>query len=225
MSSPLYEVKTIAGRGKGLFARFDIIEGARILAEKPLLTVPDDIPLEEAGCIITDKLKCLPKEQQREFFALHNCYSRELIFTGIFLTNAIPCGPDPKVNAVYATICFINHDCIPNSYPSWNTNLDMETVYAICPIKAGEEITVCYTDGITTRDRNEYLKKKFDFECSCSICSSSLAEQTLSDGRRTEIHRLFHDTVPKYPPSFDLEEGLPKLYNMARLLEEVDGQV
>jgi len=225
MSLPLYQVKTISGRGRGLFARSDIPEGTRILAEKPLLTVPHNIPPDEAESYIASKLEGLPNAYQQVFHSLHDCSSDERTLAGTFLSNAIPCGPNPKVDAVYTTVCFINHDCIPNSYPSWNINLNMETVHAIRPIKAGEEITVCYTEGITTRDRKEYLETNFSFECSCSICSRSLPEQTLSDARRTEIERLFQDTLPKDPPSSDLEGVLPKLYQMIRLLEKVNGQV
>jgi len=221
MSFPLYQVKSISGRGRGLVARSDIAEGTRILVEKPLLTVPHNIPPDEAESCIASKLQGLPNAFQQVFHSLHNCSSDERTLAGTFMSNAISCGTEPKVNAVYTTICFINHDCIPNSYLNWNTNLNMETVHAIRPIKAGEEITVCYTDGITTRDRKDYLETKFGFECSCSICSRSLAEQTLSDARRTEIERLFRDTLPKDPPSPDLEGVLPKLYQMIRLLEKV----
>ncbi|RMZ71161.1 lactose regulatory LAC9 [Pyrenophora seminiperda CCB06] len=147
MILPIYEVKTVPGKGRGLFARSDIPEGARILVENPLLTVP----------------------------LLH---------------------------------------------PSWNKNLNMMTIHAICSIKAGEEITISYTDAVTIQERQDYLKENFGFKCSCELCSLSPAKRMLSDRRRIEIDRLNHVVFADY----NQEKNLPNLYKITQLLEEVNNQ-
>ncbi len=42
---PLYEIRPLPDKGRGLIARFHIPIGTRILSEKPLLTVPIEVPL------------------------------------------------------------------------------------------------------------------------------------------------------------------------------------
>jgi hypothetical protein len=65
---PLFEIKDIPGKGKGLVARFNISSGTRILCEKPLLTVRAK-SREELETILVEKLKAMPKSSQRQFLS------------------------------------------------------------------------------------------------------------------------------------------------------------
>jgi len=47
MSPLLYDVRKIPGKGRGLVARSDIPEGTRILSEKPLLMIPNNMSNEQ----------------------------------------------------------------------------------------------------------------------------------------------------------------------------------
>ncbi|PNP85936.1 hypothetical protein FNYG_00992 [Fusarium nygamai] len=143
---PLFEVRDIRGKGRGLIAKVDIPAGTRIICEKPLLlastTMPGDLEATAAP-----RLKALSKPEQRQFLSLHNNFPGKDPFSGIIRTNALPCGPDSIVGGVYPTISLINHSCLPNSYYNWSSEAGHETIHAIRPIKAGEEITISYVEG------------------------------------------------------------------------------
>lgn len=188
---PLFEVKHIPGKGKGLIARFDIPKGTRILCEKPLLTVRYMSP-EDLEPVLAAKLKAMPKAQQRQYFSLRNNFPGKYVLSGITNTNSLPCGPGSRVSGVYPTICLINHSCLPNSHNNWNNEAEHETIHAVRPILTGEEITTSYDRGGTSTDRQAFLKRFFGFDCECSTCTLPLSERRDSDTRRITIQRLDH---------------------------------
>ncbi|KAI1134487.1 SET domain-containing protein [Hypoxylon sp. FL0543] len=185
----LFEVQQIPGKGRGLVALSDIAKGTRIISESPLFTTANMAPpnLQEA---VASKLKALSKEQQRQFLSLHNNFPGRNAFAGIFRTNALPCGCDAIAGGIYPTICLINHSCLPNAHNNWNSEHKLETIHAIKPIKAGEEITIDYSRGDPSSVRHEQLREAFGFDCQCTVCSRPQQELKLSDARRREIQSL-----------------------------------
>ncbi|KAJ0107043.1 SET domain-containing protein 5 [Diaporthe amygdali] len=186
---PLFEVKDIPGKGKGLFARIEISKGTRILYEKPLLTVESMSPLVSEP-ILARKFKTMAKIEQRQILSLHNNFPGKYTLTSIFKTNALPCGPGSSTSGVYASICLINHSCLPNSHHNWNDNEKHETIHAIRPIKAGEEITIQYDHGGPSKVRRAFLRKNYGFECDCKTCTLPPAELQASDDRRVLFRQL-----------------------------------
>ena len=117
--------------------------------------------------------------------------------------------------AVFTTISRINHSCSPNVCVSWNEQhgslhrrnsstahtgtgagvgkaheaKGQETVYAIMPIKAGDEL---YTQNFpvynTQTARKKYSQQSCGFTCSCPACSA--AHDPESDARRVRIGDL-----------------------------------
>lgn len=220
---PLFEIKDIPGKGRGLVACFNISEGTRILCEKPLLVVRR-IPPDELELVIAAKLKALPKAKQRQFLSLHNNSPGKYPFSGITKTNALPCGPGSPVGGVYPTICLINHSCFPNSHNSWNTNAEHETIHAIRPIKAGEEITISYDRGGPSTGRKAFLKEAFGFNCNCSGCSLPPAELQASDARRLLIQSLDNAIGDPFRMAKSPKESLGDCHSLLQLLnEEYDG--
>lgn len=189
LDGPLFDIKDIPGKGRGLIARFDISRGTRVLCEKPLLTAAP-MPRGELELTLATRLKALPKASQRQYLSLHNKSPGSYPFSTIFKTNALPCGSDSVVGGVYPTICLINHSCIPNSHNNWNENEKHETIHAIRHIKAGEEITIPYDRGGPSTQRRASLKESFGFDCSCHRCSGSSSEPQESDARRRKIQSL-----------------------------------
>lgn len=184
-----FEVKEIPGKGKGLFARADISKGTRILCEKPLLTFESMSP-KHLEPTLAGKLKAMTKTEQRQFFSLHNNFPGRYVLSGIVKTNALPCGPGSSMGGVYPAICLINHSCLANSHNNWNDNEKHETIHAIRPIKAGEEITIPYDHGGPSTTRRAFLKEAFGFDCKCSTCMLPPLELRESDARRLAIERL-----------------------------------
>ncbi|KAI4954379.1 hypothetical protein J4E91_002092 [Alternaria rosae] len=190
MSYSMYDVQTIPGKGRGLVARSDIPEGTRILSEKPLLMIPNNMSNEQLEARLAQDLKALDKNQQRQYFSLHNSYTGKHVLGGIFKTNSMACGSDLSAIAIFPTISFINHSCLPNSHYNWNDSMGMQTIHVTRDLSAGEEISICYTDSGSASVRQAYLKKHFGFDCLCAICSLSATHRNASDARREEIARL-----------------------------------
>ncbi|CEI41784.1 hypothetical protein FVEN_g3769 [Fusarium venenatum] len=187
---PLCEVQSIPGKGKGLVALRQITMGTRILIERPILQT-NNTPPALLEPIIARKLKALTKEKQRQFLSLHNNIPGKYPFSGIMITNALPCGSGVNGGgAVYPTISFINHGCLANTHHSWNETLGQETVHATRDIALGEEITIFYDDVGPSAIRKPWLKENFGFDCNCSVCLLPPAELEKSDKRRERIQQL-----------------------------------
>lgn len=228
LDSRLFEVHDIPGKGRGLVARSNIAEGTRILCEKPLFTVESTTP-DRLQLIVAAKLKHLSKEEQRQVLSLHNNFPGQLALDGIVRTNALPCGPDSSKSGVYSTICLINHSCLPNSHNNWNPDAEHETIHAIRPIQAGEEITIAYDEYLSYNSRRKHLKDSFGFDCECrhcAVCSLDAAERQASDGRR--LRSTFLNDVIRRPLRLFTapEDCLRDCYSMLQLLrEEFNGYI
>ncbi|KAI0145065.1 hypothetical protein GGR57DRAFT_517725 [Xylariaceae sp. FL1272] len=78
-----------------------------------------------------------------------------------------------------------------NCQKSWNKNIKGHTVHALRDIDEGEEITIYYLGSDKGRDaRNEDLKRKFAFTCSCRLCSLPSDQSKASDKRLERISEL-----------------------------------
>ena len=64
----------------------------------------------------------------------------------------------------------------PNSQSKLNhLLLTKQVIYlrAIKPVKAGDELTICYVDqGMLTADRLQHLKEQYYFDCKCNTCET-----------------------------------------------------
>jgi SET domain len=223
LNIPLFDIKDIPGKGKGLISRFNISSGTRILCEKPLLIVQPR-PREELEPLLAEKLKAMSRTLQRQFLTLHNNFPGKYPFSGIVKTNALPCGSGSQVGGVYPTVCLINHSCIPNAHNSWNSTKEHETIHAIQPIKSGDEITISYDHGGPSSARRAFLKDSFGFTCSCSVCSLPPSSLQASDRRRTEIQRLDKAIGDPVRMMSTPDESLKDCHSLLYVLEqEFDG--
>ncbi|KAH8703446.1 hypothetical protein BGW36DRAFT_354868 [Talaromyces proteolyticus] len=216
---PLFEIKDIPGKGKGLVARLNISSGTLLLCEKPLLRIQSK-PREELEPLLVTKLKAMSRASQRQFLALHNNFPGKYPFSGIVKTNALPCGSGSHVGGVYPTVCFINHSCIPNAHNSWNRSEEHETIHAIRPIKIGEEITISYDHGGQSSARQEFLKESFGFICTCSGCTLPPSSLRASDNRRTQIQILDEAIGDPFRMMTSPYESLWDCYSLLRILEQ-----
>jgi len=73
--------------------------------------------------------------------------------------------------AIHPTLNLINHDCNPNTIAiSCGPVIYLR---AIKPIKAGDELMICYVDqGMLTSDRLQHLKEQYYFDCKCNTCET-----------------------------------------------------
>ncbi|KAI4277266.1 MAG: hypothetical protein LQ337_001913 [Flavoplaca oasis] len=191
----LYKIVEIPGKGRSLVAGVNIIQGQRILCERPLFTCPliwtayEDFEKHLANIIAS-----LSTSEQEIFFALHNANpNNEHPLLARFVTNAIACR-DRTVAAVYATACLINHSCQANSLGRWNPEVRVETVHATQDIQAEAEILFDYVSCMTYGVRKEKLRRLWGISCTCVLCSLPPNEIQESDARRKQIDELFDES-------------------------------
>ncbi|GJC90558.1 SET domain-containing protein 5 [Colletotrichum liriopes] len=112
-------------------------------------------------------------------------------YLGIFQTNSLPAEAVGDKGAIFLEACRINHACDNNAQKDWNERIKRHTVHALRDIDKGEEITITYLGPLKNRNaRQKALQKKFDFTCSCHLCSLPPEQSKESDRRLEEIHRL-----------------------------------
>ncbi|KAF5968178.1 SET domain-containing protein [Fusarium bulbicola] len=214
---PLFEVRDIPGRGRGLIAKVDIPTGTRILCEKPLLLANPMAPGDLEATVAT-KLKALSKSQQREFLSLHNNFPGKYPFSGIVTTNALPCGSGSDVGGVYPAISLINHSCLANSHNNWNSEAGHETIH-----EAGDEITISYDEGGPSNVRKPMLKKSFGFDRVCALCSLLPSQLQASDDRRGRIQHLDASIGNPFAMMSDPKASLKDCLSLLHTLQEEYG--
>lgn len=191
LDTALFTIKDIPGKGKGLIASQTITPGTCILSESPLFTTENISSIETTESDLAREVQALAKESQLAFFSLHNNYPGEgSPISNIVRSNAYPLGPTSGIGAIFLTIARINHSCRPNAQQAWNSVSKKETVYAVRPIKIGEEITLSYHNGGSSSQRRTDLKELFRFECACDACSLSAEELAASDARLEKAEEL-----------------------------------
>ncbi|WZH45890.1 SET domain-containing protein [Fusarium acuminatum] len=184
-------LREVPGKGEGLIATRKILKGTRILSEEPIIRVPEDTPDSPAlRASIRRQVDALTSDQRRAFLALCNIYPGDAAskYVGIIRTNALPIDTG---SGIFLDACRINHACDNNAQKSWNEAIKRHTVHALRDIDKGEEITITYVGVLTNRrTRQEALRKKFKFTCSCRLCSLPPPLSAESDRRLNEILEL-----------------------------------
>jgi len=163
------------GKAKILVATQKISKGTRILSEEPIVRVPKVVlDGQILPASIHRQVDALTPDQRRAFLSLHNIYEDDAAsqYLIIIRTNALPFGNDVMEGGVFLDACRINHACDNNAQKSWNENIKRHTVHTLRDIEKGEEITIYYLGVLNNRKaRQEALRRKFAFTCSCCLCS------------------------------------------------------
>ncbi|KAJ9052623.1 hypothetical protein DSO57_1032398 [Entomophthora muscae] len=98
----------------------------------------------------------------------------------IFDLNAFGILPDDQVSlkpigsAVYLAASFFNHSCVPSALVSFSGN--RIRVVLNRDVAKGEQIFISYLnpDSFSTKkELNEFIKRKYGFDCNCSQCQTS----------------------------------------------------
>ena len=187
-----WRVVDIVNKGLGVVARRTIHRGERIMAESPLAVCSkQDGHLHDEH--INAVVKVLAPVARAAFYQLSQAaqvHGTCKTAPGIWRSNAYPKGPpEGRVEqAVYPGICRLNHSCVPNTHNAWSEVLGQQTIHAMHRISEGEEITVSYlTPGLERHRRQQHLRSKFGFECTCALCSLAGASRDASDTRQRRI--------------------------------------
>jgi hypothetical protein len=190
----MYALQEVLGKGKGLVATRKIHRGTRILSEEPIVRVPEAVlDSQTLPASIRRQVDALTADQRHAFLSMHNIYADDPAsrYLGIIRTNALPFGDNVREGGIFLDTCRINHACDNNAQKSWNDSIKRHTVHALRDIEKGEEITIYYLGVLNSRkDRQEALRRKFAFTCSCRLCSLPPDQSQESDRRLDEILKL-----------------------------------
>jgi SET domain-containing protein len=189
-----YALQEVRGKDKGLVATQKISKGTRILSEEPIVRVLEVVlDRQTLPASIHRQVDTLTPDQRRAFLSLHNIYTDDAAsqYLGIIRTNALLFGEDRREGGIFLDACRTNHACDNNTQKSWNKNIKRHTVHALRDIEKGEEITIYYLGVLNSRNsRQEALRRKFAFICSCPLCSLPPDQSQESDRRLDEILKL-----------------------------------
>ncbi|ERT00220.1 hypothetical protein HMPREF1624_03591 [Sporothrix schenckii ATCC 58251] len=98
--------------------------------------------------------------------------------------------------ALFPEIARINHACKPTALTRFNNKDLTQQVVAFRDIEPDEEITISYTDfGLTHDTRQETLKRRWGFSCTCDLCSGGPDATAVSDVRRRRVTALRAEVV------------------------------
>ncbi|KAG8668065.1 hypothetical protein FPOAC2_10167 [Fusarium poae] len=183
-------LRDIPGKGKGLIATRKIPRGTRILSEESVITVPE-------GCTDSRSMRAsirrqvdkLNPDQLQAFLDMGNNYPDASQHYGIVRTNALPMDDE---SGIFLVACRINHACDNNAQRIWNESIKIHTVHVLRDIDEGEEITISYLQDVLNnrRTRQKALREKFNFDCTCHLCSLPFKLSVESDRRIDEILKL-----------------------------------
>ena len=181
--SSLVEVKAIAGSGLGLFARQACEVGACLVREKPLFVnrssgwasastqeEAESMAFQQASAQIP-LLPATLKAAVMDLADVHSSPDGSKTPAGIARTNMIPLAGTGD-GALFALSARINHSCLPNARWCWREDKGCLHIFAMRPLKPGEQITVAYSKRYARRTaRLKLLQEQFRFVCTCSLCS------------------------------------------------------
>ncbi|KAF8635948.1 hypothetical protein AX15_000115 [Amanita polypyramis BW_CC] len=199
VSTSLFEVVELPGKGKGLVATRDIKQGELIIREKPLFIVPLQT-FSSPSQLIWGLVQNLSHADQEAYMNLSYVHlpegvdprkQPEEVALAIFLTNAVSAGEGA---GIFPRMARLNHGCAGsfNSVYSWREEEGALVVYAFKNINRGQEFLTSYMNTKQSRaQRRAYLAEHYGFECRCSICSLPDDLSRASDERLSNMVSLY----------------------------------
>lgn len=165
------------GRGLGYKSKCYLPRGSPILADWAYFSIPNNTnlsPLQENDRKFKELSCPAPVSAKKRFDA--NNFEMGKNQRGIFLKASR-----------------FNHSCRPNAYFAWNGTSRRLTIHAILDIPANTEIFLNYLPRDYLKpaaQRQEALREKYGFTCSCVACEPDAAFGTLSRERRSNMRTL-----------------------------------
>lgn len=189
--------------GFGAFALRDISCHTLILTEEPILTseqVTNATKLheDEIHQCQADDIKYLAEtcklstEKMDRLWQMHDQYidndgRGEKRLWGIIKSNAFYSTDKKFAPGVYPTAARLNHSCSPNvgyDFNGWTMRM-----YTSRGVKAGEELTDCYSDVVyhnASTERYIFLKMRYGFDCACKACNITDDDRRMAGDERRE---------------------------------------
>ena len=193
------EVRSVPGKGKGLFTTKPIKKGETILLDPARIIASSQFPTQvsrsQGQTLFETASEQLPEEDRGVVGALDQSLGGSKM-EDIMKTNAFACQlADGKVDDAYMClfpyVARINHACQPNAHARFvPTTLSME-VKAQRDVTVGEEINISYGRvDLKYSERQKLYRDGWNFACTCSLCKAPRYEIQQSDQRRDRFAQL-----------------------------------
>jgi len=172
--SPPCRILPVPGKGVGMVAERKLYPGDLILAEAPLVFVPDHLDMEGTQLLLEETVHRMTNIQKKVLLCLSDCRNPEQPKNlGRFYTNAMSFDDDAVLCPIMARA---NHSCKPNAEFVPRKDLGLLQLRAMYVIQQGEEVNINYMEmegeGGDIRDvRQEYLRRCYGFQCMCECCT------------------------------------------------------
>ena len=183
-------VTPIQGKGLGMIATRAYARGDIVLVERPLVHVLEDIRPGHAGSTHyaggdrNDALRKLltlcrsskGKDDVERVMKANSFVLQEGEYTRF---------PVRWTRVAFLQISRINHACTPSCYFAWDPSNETGTIRALRSIAPDEELTIQYGAEGAFRERQDYLKRSYDFDCRCDKCVYEMKERSEIRGHAT----------------------------------------
>lgn len=111
---------------------------------------------------------------------------------------------------IFYHVSRINHDCLANTYTSWNDKTERYVIHALRDMAKGEEITMEYLKlYLPRRERQAFLRREYGFDCACHVCTLSRQQSREHDKLMVELQRRRDTTLGYFNTLHSL--GVPPL--------------
>lgn len=199
LAEGILEVKAAGERGLGVFTLSQVMPQQCLLKETPLIVAPvassgDPDGFGKERQDYDAAVQSLLPEDQAEFWSFQDSAAEESTRSaeGVFITNAIPCGPQASLAGMYRVLSRVNHSCTPNAYRFWSDDLGKEVLVASKVIPARGEVYISYIPipRWPRAMRLDHLRKNFAFDCSCPLCTLPDVQLLQDDDRRRLLGRI-----------------------------------
>ena len=215
-------VTEIPGKGRGLVAARDIEKGELIFQDKPVIKLAVDTEFNfvdpDFMTSLKEQIESLPSEARAQYYKLTtrdgNTYQvhlskSDLEVLDMFVDNSkeVFLELNSRYSMLYLNMALVNHSCSPNAT---NTGVKLGTtdsdedgnteLRAIKKICKGEEINICYFEGVQhyssiRRKRKTALKKHMGFDCKCPVCLGQVPLQEKTLKKLIELHSKLNSTT------------------------------
>lgn len=187
--NPLFEIRQIPGKGRGLVVCQRISRATLLIEEKPLLTIPESVfeskTSSELESYIAARLTWMNEESQKQFSSFTTgSQNMNYPLLAKFQTNGWIHDPpgEAATSFVSATASLVNHDCQANSRIGWPADLGCVRLCAVRQIEPEEEITVDYVRGYPRAERQNELLESWNIVCNCQRCCVNPPESSNASG-------------------------------------------
>lgn len=188
--NPMYALRDVLGKGKGLVAIEKISKGSEFFPKSPSLVPRNGPDSEQLRISICKQVDALSEHQRRAFLSMHNLHAYRNAaeqYLGIVRTNALPIETNGIGGGIFLEACRINHACDNNAQKNWNGNIKRHTVHALRDIYKGEEITIYYLGVHKNREARKRLFRKSSALYVCAVsapCRYSRARKVIENWMR-----------------------------------------